>query len=98
MRLAGTVVRILPENDDADVLEGDGIERVEDAFRRRIDRLGNVGAAHELRQFLEGGLLEFLRELSFPGFGETHVHSPPITAVSGACRQRAPPWPSAGGA
>ena len=64
--LPGAVIRVLPEDDDAHPVERTEREGIEDELRRRVDGGASVFVAHEIRERLPRGLLEFTGQSCLP--------------------------------
>ena len=65
VRLSGTVVRVLPENDNLGLFRGTMIKGIENEFSRRIYLRGLVLVFHELDQLGEIRFLKFIFKSSF---------------------------------
>ncbi|MCY1311009.1 hypothetical protein D9M70_612610 [compost metagenome] len=67
MGLARAVVRVLADDDDLDLVQRRGIERVEDQRSGRIDHLaGGLLRAEEFAKFLHVGLVKLLAQSFLP--------------------------------
>ena len=87
MRLPRPVVRVLPDDDDANVGERRAIERCEDLGAGRIDlRAGRSALAEERPQLLHVVRLEVRQERLLPALLETYAI--PCPAHVGTCRAR----------
>ena len=60
MRLTGTVVRVLSENDDLGLFRGTMVKGIENELSRGVYLGGLVLVFHELDQLREIGFLKFI--------------------------------------
>ena len=67
VRLSRSVIRVLPEDDDTNIVEGRCVEGIEDEPSGRIAGARGVFLTNELRQVLKVGLAEFFGKLLLPG-------------------------------
>ncbi len=74
MRLIGTMIGILPENDDLHLVERRAVERLEDETSRRVDDTFGIGFADKLRQFHEIGTIKLFLENPPPRLVDFHIH------------------------
>ena len=66
VRLSGSMIRVLPQDDDAHLVEGRRVEGIEDEAPGRVARAGGVLLAYELRQLGEVRLAKLLGKLRSP--------------------------------
>ena len=72
--LPGTMIGVLPEYDDAHLVEGRRVEGIEDEAPGRIASAGSVLLSHELRQLGEVRLTELRSQLLLPGRFYLYIH------------------------
>lgn len=67
VRLSRSVIRVLPEDDDTNFVEGCCVEGIEDEPSGRVAGARGIFLTNELRQVLKVGLVEFFSKLLLPG-------------------------------
>ena len=74
MSLAGTVVGVLAEDDDLNLVNRNRVESIENKFGRRKDGAVFVFLFDKFGQFLKIRLLKFVFKQFLPGSFETDFH------------------------
>ena len=74
VRLPGAVIRVLPEDDHAHLVERRRVEGIEDEPPRRIASARRILLPHKLRQLLKVRLVELLLQLRLPRRFYLYIH------------------------
>jgi len=76
MRLSGAVIRVLAQDDHFDMVEGRGVESIEDKAAGGVDGFtGQLFSFQERGDLEEIGLGELLFEHSLPALFDFYVHA-----------------------